>query len=179
MMILTNLGWGLGVGVTSTLGGPPSPFPHTDPKSLLASGSEEMSSIFKTGCRDRWFVSHVFYTVNGLKGLRPAYVENGKKYNFFPPLNRCKITFWRNIFLLNIFDGEIFQILILTHWLAQIMILVHWFWISGGFRTLPDQPNIRTWSATRFNFVENKQFPSIFEQCKFSLFSCYNQAVVL
>ena len=115
-----------------------------------------------------------------LKVLRPGYIEIWKIFwNFFHFTNRCKIIFWRNIFLLNILMVKIFQILILTHWLAQIMILVHWFWISDGFRTLPDQPNIRTWSATRFNFVENKQFPSIFEQCKFSLFWCYNQAVVL
>ena len=81
--------------------------------------------------------------------------------------------------LLNILMVKVFQILILTHWLAQIMILVHWFWISADFRTLPDRPNIRTRSATRFDFAENKQFPSISEQCKFSIFWCYNQAVVL
>ena len=48
-------------------------------------------------------------------------------------INRCKITFWRNIFLLNILYGDNFQILIFTHWLAQIVILVQWFWISMHF----------------------------------------------
>ena len=83
---------------------------------------------------------------------------------FFGLVNRCKIIFWRNIFLLNILMVKIFQILILTHWLAQIVILVHWFWISIDFRTLPDRSNIRTRSAVRFNLAENKQIPSILEK---------------